>query len=329
MAKSATIGIDIGGSKILFALFDEQFRVIDDDKVKTHAHRGEDHFTETLKEGVDALVHKARKKNLHLIAVGVGSTGSVNHARDTLDQCPNIPFLVHYPLKDRLAKWTGTNVFIANDVHAGLYGEQRLGAAKGARHVIGVFMGTGIGGALMIDGKLHFGATGHSGDIGNYLVEPLGPLSGSARRGVLDDIASRVAIAGDAAMLAAKQWAPHLLKSTGTDVMEIKSKDLAESIEEGDDAVEELVRSRARAVGVAVSNLADFINPDMVVLGGGMVEDMPVLIREEVCAGIQMNATAVTRKSLRVVVAKLGGHAVAAGAAKLALDLFQINSESR
>lgn len=214
-------------------------------------------------------------------------------------------------------------MFVSNDVHAGLYGEHRLGAAVGARHIIGVFVGTGIGGALIIDGKLHLGAAGCSGDIGNYLLHAIGPMTGSPREGVLDDVASRTGIAGDAATLAAKQWAPVLLKNVGTDVTRIKSGDLAEAIKGGDKAVEDLVRSRAHVIGIALSSLIDFINPDMVVLGGGLVEAMPNLMRQEIRRGIKNHTSENAFKHLKVVVARLHDHAVTAGAAKLALDMWQ------
>src|SRR5205814_1713198 len=126
----------------------------------------------------------------------------------------------------------------------------------------------------------HLGANGHAGDIGHYLIQPWGSAAGSDRIGILDDVASRVAIAGDAAAIAAKHSAPHLLKEAGTDVADIKSSELAEAVEKGDKAIENLVRSRAKIVGIVLSNLVDFINPDTVVLGGGLVDAMPELIRQ-------------------------------------------------
>ena len=135
-------------------------------------------------------------------------------------------------------------VRLSNDVRAALYGEHKLGAV-GCKHLIGIFLGTGIGGAIIIDGKLYLGATGHAGNIGHYLLQPLGPLAGSDRGGQLDTIASRAAIAGEAAALATKRKAPHLLDSVGTDVKKITSTALADAIEQGDADVEELVRNRA------------------------------------------------------------------------------------
>lgn len=322
MTRKGTIGIDIGGTKTLFALFDEKFNVVEEIKVKTQVERGEKAFTDRLTENVETLVEKARKKGITLLGVGVGCAGFVDREKGSLKVSPNIPFLKGYPFRTKISKLTGANVYLANDVQAGLWGEHQLGAAKGRNHVIGIFLGTGIGGAIIIDGRLYLGATGIAGDIGNYLMHPVGAGTGSDREGVLDDIASRTAIAGEAATLAAKQWAPHLLKDAGTDVAKIRSGDLASAIEKGDDRIEELVKSRARLVGIALSNMVDFLNPEMVVLGGGLVEAMPALILKEVRAGIEGSATAEAREGLEVVTAKLKGHAVTAGAAKFALDLF-------
>ena len=114
-------------------------------------------------------------------------------------------------------------------------------------------------------------------------------------------------------------WRRHLSKLLCT---RIKSGDLAKAIRNGDKAIEELVRSRARIVGIALSNLVDFINPDVIVLGGGMVEAMPALMREEIRTGIGDHGAASAIEGLKVVVASLKDHAVAAGAAKLAVDRF-------
>ncbi len=322
MPTRGTIGIDIGGTKTLLALFDETFEVVEEVKFKTDADKGEKAFTENLTDGLKELVDAAEKKGLTILAAGIGCAGYVDPDKGAMKLVPNIPFLKGYPLRARIAKQTGSEVSLVNDVQAGLYGEFQFGAAKGTKHAIGIFIGTGIGGALIIDGRLHVGTTGAAGDIGHYLLHPFGPLSGSEREGVLDDVASRTAIAGDAAALAAKQWAPSLAKRSGTDVTKIRSQDLADAIERGDSSIEELVRSRSHIVGLALSNLVDFLNPDIVVLGGGMVEAMPRLIREEVEAAIKKYSTPQAQERLKVVVSKLKSHAVTTGAAKLAFDSF-------
>jgi len=321
--RNAYIGIDIGGTKSLFALFDEKFARIAEVKQMTHAAKGgRGAFRTMVRESVGELLQVAKRHRKVVAAIGVGCAGIVEPGSGTIRVSPNAAFLRGFSFAETLAPLTDARVCVLNDVQAGLYGELELGAARKARHVIGIFIGTGIGGALAIDGRIYTGAGGVAGDIGNYLLHAMGPLAGSLREGVLDDVASRTAIAGDAAVLAAKRWAPKLRAIAGTDVTAIKSTHLARAIEGGDKAVEKLVRSRARVVGIALSNLVDFLNPQVLVLGGGLVEAMPSLIRNEVRKGIEAHATPVAFKDLKVRVAKLGDHAVTTGAAHLAADVI-------
>jgi glucokinase len=319
--KRAMLGIDIGGTKIMFGLFDEGFSVVEEVKIKTRADK-EKAFTRGLEESVESLLEAAEKKGLTVVGVGVGCAGTLDRQTETLRTSPNIPFLKGYPLKKRLAKMTGTPVFIGNDVHMGLYGEQQLGAAKGLKHVLGIFFGTGIGGAVIIDGKLYEGANGAAGEVGHTLMSPLGHLAGSERQGVLDDFASRNAIAGEAASMAAKHAAPHLYKLAGADVDKITSNVLAEAIQAGDKKLEEMVRSRARMAGIVLSNLVDFFSPEMVVLGGGLVETMPALFSREFSAGVRAHTNADVREAVKISVVELDGHSVSAGAAKMAWHRF-------
>lgn len=319
MSSRATIGLDIGGTKMLFALFDERFRLIEEHKVRTPP--GKD-FDEALLEGTKRLMRKVEKESLMLLGVGIGCSGTIDRTKGTIKESLNIPFLKDYPFGRRLAKATGANVFLDNDAQLGLYGEQQLGAAVGLRHVIGVFFGTGIGGALIVDGRLHQGASGAAGEIGHFLVSPLGRLTGSERKGMLDDVVSRPAIAGEAASIAAKREAPALFALAGADVNKIHSGTLAQSIAGGDKKIEEMVRSRVRMAGISLSNLVDFFSPEMVVLGGGMVEAMPKLFFEEIERSLRDHTVPEVRRTVKVAVARLKDHSVTAGAAKMAWDRF-------
>jgi glucokinase len=316
----AVIGIDVGGSKTLFVLFDEAFKVIEKIKIKTPLDKGENGFSEAILDGAEEVARKASKRGYALLGVGVGCAGALDRVTGVLKCSPNIPFIKNYPMKAKLTKAIGVDTFVDNDVHMGLYGEHQLGAAKGLKHVIGVFFGTGIGAAVIIDGKLHLGASGCAGEIGHYLISPLGVLSGWERHGLLDDFVSRNAMAGEAAALAAKQWAPHLFGLAGADAEKIRATTLAEAIRLGDKHIEDMVRGRARMAGIALSNFVDFLNPEMVVLGGGLVETMPALFLREVGEGIRRNTVPSVRAAVRITVSKLKDLSVAAGAAKMALD---------
>jgi glucokinase len=325
--KRAYIGIDVGGTKSLFALFDERFEVLAEEKFRTHPEKGgAGAFTEHLEKATKRLLKVAKKKGLTVKVTGVGCAGEIDMKQGAVRTSPNLQFLAGYSFRERLEKLTGGKVFLGNDVHCGLYGEYRLGAAKKARHVIGIWVGTGVGGAVIINGHLHLGTTGLAGNIGNYVLHAVDVASESVpRKEVLDSVASRTAIAGDAAALAARHHAPTLRKVAGTDVTDIKSGDLAHAIRKGDKAIERLVRSRAAVVGAALSNLVDFLSPDTIVLGGGLVEALPSLMKREIRKAIDAHAATKAAKAAKVVVAKLHDHAGTAGAACLALDMFSVD----
>jgi len=320
--QAATIGIDIGGTKTLVALFDARFEALAEEKFRTVPEKGGvKAFDRALRGAVKRVLAEAGRRGLKVQFVGVGCAGQVDLHEGTLKRSPNLLFLEGYAFRTRLATLAKSRVFVANDVQCALYGEYRIGAAKKGRHILAVWIGTGVGGAIIIDGRLYLGATNHAGDIGNYLLHAVEDPE-SPRKQILDNVASRTAIAGEAATLAAKRWAPKLRAKAGTDVADIRSGDIAQAIRAGDKALEKLVRSRASFVGAAISNFVDFMNPDTVVLGGGLVEALPNLIRREVKKSVSAHASARASRAARIVVSKLHNHAGTAGAACLARDMF-------
>jgi glucokinase len=318
--KRATIGIDVGGTKVLTALFDEKFELLAEVKFKTRPEKDEKYFFQGLQGALNTLLKRIQKANLILIGAGIGCAGFIDRDKGIIKMSHNIPFLKNYPISSHVTKLLRVPVILGNDVQMGLYGEHKLGAAMGQAHVIGVFFGTGIGGALIFDHKLYLGADGCAGDIGHYLLSPLGLAVGSKPEGTLAGMVSRRAIASEAALLASEQDAPHLFKMAGTDVDKIRGGVLAKSIKGGDKKVEEVVCARARMAGIAISNMVDFLNPNMVVLGGGLVDALPTLFLKEVREGIRKHATAEAQKGLNITVSKLKDHVVTAGAARMAWD---------
>jgi glucokinase len=320
MERWGSVGVDLGGTKVLAVLFDERMRPIEQILERTRPEAGEARFSTMLAKAIGKLTAHARRQRRTLRAVGAGCAGFVDRRRGLLVDCPNIPFFDAYPLAAKLSALTGCPATLANDVQMGLYGELMLGAAIGRKDVIGLFLGTGIGGAVIIDGKLHLGSSGHAGEIGHYLLDSLGPFTGSQRTGLLDDVVSRHAIAAQAAAMAAKQWAPNLYRKVGADVLEIKAGDIADAIAKGDTKIEELMRSRSRIVGIVLSNLVNFLSPELVVLGGGLVKSLGEIIIPEVSRSMRRHALRQIARRVRVVEAELGDLAVAAGAARWALD---------
>jgi glucokinase len=320
--KQYTLGIDIGGTKILAAVFNKRFELLAEVKTKTRTDKGDGHFLKSLREVVDHALQDAGVKRSEVIAVGAGCPGFVDEARGVVGVSPNIPFLKSYPLAKRLSDLLNVPVVLGNDVQTGLYGEFSFGAARGYKHVLGIFMGTGIGGALIFNGQLYRGASGSAGEIGHVQYDPLGPMCGCGRRGCFEAYAGRLAIAAEAAVLVARGKAPHLAEETGTDIRAIKSGALAKAIQAGDRAVEDLMRQKARIVGVMMANMTNLLSPELIVLGGGVVEAMPSLITREAERTMREQAIGPSAARVRVVAAKLGDHSIVMGAARRAADRF-------
>lgn len=318
---SYTIGIDIGGTKILALLLDERFKPLAEIKLKTKPEKGDDHFRASLEDAVDYLRQEAGVGRRDILAVGAGCPGFVNPKSGVVASSANIPFLKNYPLAQVLKKIAGVPAVVGNDVQTGLYGEHQFGAARGYRHVVGIFIGTGIGGSIIIDGKTYAGASGSAGEIGHVLFDANGPFCGCGKRGCVEAHASRLAMASEAAAAASRQSARFLAAEAGTDLRNIKSGVLAKAAGR-DRVIGQMIRAKARIVGTLMANLVNILSPEMIVLGGGVVEAMPRLIVPE--AERTMRALAIENSARRVTVAPatLGDHAVAMGAAKRAFDAY-------
>jgi glucokinase len=327
MRNSGCIGIDVGGTKTRMTLFDADLRKIHDVKFTTPKTRKQ--FASELRSAAQGLAQAAKTRRLSISAIGIGAAASTNMQEATIKSADNLPFLAGFSFREALAPVCDSAVVVMNDLQAALYGELTVGKAAGYKDVIAIFIGTGIGGAVAIDGKLHLGMSGEAGNIGQYLVDAFGPLAGSERHGVLDDVGSRLAIAGTAATFALKHWAPNLMKSIGTDVNHITSSVLARAIQAGDKVIEELVRSRVKIVGIVLSNLIDFLSPQMIVLGGGLTEALPKIVLHEVRAGILAHSSRAAVQGLRIVTARYKGHAVAIGAARFAIDSKNTSSSEK
>jgi len=206
-------------------------------------------------------------------------------------------------------------VSVLNDVDAGVFGEYSLGVAIGARSVAGIFPGTGIGGGFVYEGQILRGRRSSAMEIGHTKIATSGRSSGTEMTGTLESEASRLAIAAECAKLAYRGEAPSLLRAVGTDIAQIRSKVLAAAIREGDKSVEKVVRQSAQTVGYAVVNLVHMLCPEIILLGGGLVEALHEIYLEEVMQIAKNNVLPCYSEMYEIKMAKLGDDAGAMGAA--------------
>jgi glucokinase len=318
--NKAVLGIDVGGTKTLCVLVDEKCETLARRKFKTAPHEGAQNFTRDLQRAARELKLDAKDQGFNIISLGVACAGQVDKKKLKIIASQNLLALENYSIGKYLSQVIDAPITIGNDVQMGLYGEYKMGAAKGAAHALGFFFGTGVGGAAIINSRLFTGASGLGGQIGAVLAQPVGGPKAALSHGIVDRIASKAAIAGEALVMAIKQWAPYLHKKVGTDLSKVTWGMLRRAIEHGDERVEEMLRARMRVVGIALSSIVNFANPEIVVLGGGLVDSMPKLVLKEFESGLREYLAPDVGDALKVKAAALGGDAVALGAAFIALE---------
>ncbi len=312
--KKYWVGFDLGGTKMLASIFDSDFELAGRARKKTQSKNGSqaglDRIIQTIEE---ALAATGLQKD-QLAGIGVGIPGPLDPSRGLVIHTPNLGWR-NLQLRTPLEEAFKCPVFVINDVDAGVYGEFRFGAAQGTRCAVGVFPGTGIGGGCVYEGRILTGRNRSCFEIGHIQLIPDGPLCGCGQRGCLEAVASRLAISASAASAVYRGEAPNLQALAGTDLSNIRSGALADAIKAGDTVVEEIVRNGARWLGVGVITLVNLLAPDVVVLGGGLVEAIPAIYVEEVTRVTQDRVMAPFKDVFKITVSQLGDDAVAKGAA--------------
>lgn len=308
------MGFDLGGTKMLAQIYDDEWKVLAKEKKRTKPgtteRQGVDRIIDTIK---DAL-KKADMTPGDLKGIGIGCPGPIDMDNGVLMDLPNLGWEA-VPLRDQVSKELGVPVAVLNDVDAGTYAEYRVGAAQGTRCAIGVFAGTGIGGGCVYQGEILRGATISAFEIGHIQVMSNGPRCGCGQRGCLESVASRLAIAAQAARTAYRGDAPNLLDHSGVDLSKIRSGALSSSIEKGDQAIEEIIVEASRYIGIAIASVVNLIGPEVVILGGGLVEAMPDLFVPTVLKSANKRVMPAYRDSFKVVPAALEDDAGVLGAA--------------
>lgn len=308
------VGFDLGGTKMLAAVFDGQFKVLSRQRKKTKGHEGSEAGLRRMIGTIEEAIEKSDIDARRLAGIGVGCPGPLDMDRGVVLGTPNLGWHnveVKKALEDKFA----CPVAVVNDVDAGVYAEYRFGVAQDARCAVGVFPGTGIGGGCVYEGAILRGKNSSCMEVGHIPVVPNGRLCGCGQLGCLEAEASRLAISGAAAKAAYRGDAPHLLELAGTDLSDIKSGILAESIKRGDKTVERIVRIAAGNIGMAVGAIVNLLLPEVVVLGGGLVEAMPELFVNTVSQAAKDRVMPAFVDTFEVAAAELADDASVTGAA--------------
>jgi glucokinase len=315
MAAPYWLGVDLGGTKILAGLFDADCNLVARSKQPTNSGEGGPAVFARVVTAVDSVLADARVSSAQIGGMGLAVPGQVVPQSTVVRYAPNLDWR-DFDLRPLFPpKWTWP-VVVENDVRMGTYGEWTRGAARGANHVFGVFAGTGVGGGLILNGRLYHGFNGHAGEIGHIIIHwnkgiELEAVAG--RRNLMNRARDVIA---DSPKNVRKDW-------KGLDPAAFKSSQISEYFQKGEPVISYLVDEAARAIAAGVGTVVNLLSPEVIVVGGGLTKALGPAFPERIWEIAQRYALPRATENVRCVMAALGDDAGITGAAAYAKDRFQ------
>ena len=304
MRRGWAIGVDFGGTNIKTGLVHPSGRVVAAEVLPAEAFGRPARFVEGVGAAAERLLQAAGLTRAQLRGIGIGAPGPVDAKRGIVHTLVNVPGWREVPLGRLLTRRLRRPCRVDNDVNLVALGEWRFGAGVGSRHLICLTLWTGVGGGLILDGRLYRGAGGAAGELGHMVMDPDGPRCGCGRRGCFETLVSAgavVRLARDAMRTARGRLA---------------SKQGGEAARAGDPRARRVWMEIGRRLGQGVANLVNLINPERVVIGGGVANNW-ALFAPALRATLRTEAMAVSVRAVRVVRGRLGDQAGVLGAAVL------------
>jgi glucokinase len=312
------VGVDLGGTKILSGVFKHSLELVGTSKLSTKSQRGVDEVIERIARCVKDAVDEADLSMKQVAGVGIGAPGSVDFGNGTVVFAPNMEGWKDVPLKKDLEKVLGVPVFVENDCNIATLGVYVAELKSKPRTMVGIFVGTGIGGGLVINGELYSGHNHAAGEIGHMVLDINGPKCGCGNKGCFEALASRTAIFQQIKAGVKDGQKTLLTEMLGDDLSDLRSGDLRKAIRRGDKFVDRVVENASEYIGIATANLINILNPEVVVLGGGVLEALQDEMMSVITETARDYAMAGTMKGVEIIASKLGDSAGITGGAVLA-----------
>ncbi|HUX93569.1 MAG TPA: ROK family protein [Ignavibacteriaceae bacterium] len=310
----------MGGTKILAAVINSKEGIIARVKKPTPAGAKPGALIKALAEVVNQIITEAGLKLKNIKAVSLGIPGSLNPFTGRVGLAPNLG-LKNFFIKDQLEKLVNIPVLIENDVNLGALGIKEFGVGKNKKNMLVVFVGTGIGGALIFDGKIYRGSSFTAGEIGHIVIDKNGLKCGCGNYGCFETVASRLAIVRNIKLDIKAKKKTIITKISGKN-KPIKSKALAAAVKANDKVVVKRVSDACEVIGTTLASLTNLLNVDEVVLGGGLIEALGNFMTLKIRTAFNQNLLAETAKAVKLVPSKLGDDAALYGGIVLAEEFL-------
>jgi glucokinase len=318
---SVYAGIDLGGTKTACALASADGEILVEREIPTLSNQG----PEAVLGRIAALLRlEADESGATPVAAGLGVPGLVDRDSGVTRFLPNLPTQWRGVAAARiLCESLGYPVYLLNDARIATLGEMTFGMGRKGGTMLFLTLGTGIGGGVVIDGKLRLGPLGAAGELGHQTILPDGPLCGCGNHGCLETLASGPAIGAEGVRLLRSGLAPKLHELVGGNADDVTPRQMALAAEAGDAAVREVIMRAAVYLGIGIANMVSAIHPDLVVLGGGVASIGPLLldtVRATVRCRVRMfpaDGVCIERSVLGAKAGLYGGIALAVRAGEL------------
>ncbi len=315
-APQAVVAIDLGGSKALAGVVEQTGEVRSRTLFPSREYRDNpgallDRMALSVKEAMSL----AEVPSEQIAAVGVCVPGPLDLARRVVDVAPNLGWKALNAKAELERRLPGLPVFLENDVRAAALAEHTLGAGRGHPSMLAIFVGTGVGGGLVIEDRLYHGSRGGAGEIGHIVIQADGPLCACGQRGCLESLAARAAVARYVAEQVSAGSATVLTDILHGNLAALTSRDLAKAIQQGDAVAVQAARRSAKYVGIAAGSMVNLLDPDAIVLGGGIVEAIDEQYVAWAAETAQQQILSERARSVLIVASQLGDDAGLLGAA--------------
>lgn len=315
--KSHVVGVDLGGTKILAGVFDADLTLVGKSKKSTKAKRGVEAVIDRIARCILDAVDECDLKPEDIRGVGIGAPGATDPEAGTVIYAPNLDWR-DIPLKAILEKTLKVPVFIENDCNIQALGVHEKELKGVPRHLVGIFLGTGIGAGVVVNGELYSGFNRTAGEIGHMVLDVNGPKCACGNKGCFEALASRTAIFKRIQGAAKEGQKTLLTDMLGPGLKDMRSGDLRKAIKRGDKFVQKVVEDAAAFTGIAVANVINLLNPEVVVLGGGVMQALEDQMLEIILRNAHQYAMSGVDKGIEILASTLGDDAGITGGAVLA-----------
>ena len=310
------LGIDLGGTNIVAGVVDDNYNIIATGKVKTNLPRTAEEIIDDMVKAANIAIESAGLKLDDIESMGVGSPGAIDPVNGVVCYANNLGFN-NVPMSQMLKGRMGVDFYIENDANAAAFGEYIAGAGRGTNNFIAITLGTGVGGGVIIDGKIYSGSNYAGAELGHTVIEMTGEMCSCGRQGCWEAYASATALIRQTKQAMIKYPKSVMWELCGGDINKVDGRTAFDAMRKGDTAGKMVVDKYVEYIAVGVSNNINIFQPDVLCIGGGISKEGDNLIRPIKAFLEGENYARNIEKNTELKVAELGNDAGIIGAAYL------------